>query len=344
MKNERFIYDSAWKEILENYFQSFIQFFFPEIYEEIDWGRGHEFLDKEFQKIVRDAKIEKRFVDKLVKVYRNSGEETWVLIHIEMQTQIDQTLTERMYVYNSQIYLKYKKQIMSIAVLGDKNPHWRPERFEYTLWGSHVSLQFQTIKLLDYRRNLDDLQTSLNPFAFFVIAHFITLETHQNWNKRLEWKTTITKKMIELGMPEAKAAALFRFIDFLMYLPEELEKKFTQEIHRYQEEKKMPFIAPFEKLAIKQGLEQGWQEGMQQGMQEGMQQGLEQGQEQGSLDEAREAIIDILNWRFPEISPSMKEPIRKIDDLSRLRNIRKHAIIAQSHEEFTQLFEADSQE
>lgn len=106
----------------------------------------------------------------------------------------------------------------------------------------------------------------------------------------------------------------------------------------------MPFIAPFEKLAIKQGLEQGWQEGMQQGMQEGMQQGLEQGQEQGSLDEAREAIIDILNWRFPEISPSMKEPIRKIDDLSRLRNIRKHAIIAQSHEEFTQLFEADSQE
>ncbi len=77
MKYEHIIYDSAWKEILEAYFQDFILFFLPKIYDEIDWARGYECLDKEFQKIVREAKIEKRFVDKLIKVYRQTGEETW---------------------------------------------------------------------------------------------------------------------------------------------------------------------------------------------------------------------------------------------------------------------------
>ena len=64
-------YDDPWKEALEQYFQAFIAFFFVEAHHEIDWSRGYEFLDKEFQQIVREAEIGKRFVDKLVKVWLN---------------------------------------------------------------------------------------------------------------------------------------------------------------------------------------------------------------------------------------------------------------------------------
>ncbi len=324
MKQEHIIYDSAWKEILEAYFQDFILFFFPEIYEEIDWKRGYESLDKEFQKIIREAKIEKRFVDKLIKVYRQTGEETWVLIHIEMQTQVDQALAERMYVYNSLIYLRHKKQVMSIAVLGDENSHWRPDRFAYTIWGSQVSLQFKTVKLLDYCVNIEELKSSSNPFAFFVASHLKTLETRKNMDKRLEWKKAITKHMVELGMPQEKAVSLFRFIDFLIYLPEDLEKEYTEEIHRFQEEKKMPFIAPFEEMAMKKGFERGKEEGRQEGRQE------------GSLEEAREVLLEFLEMRFMNIPSSLYDSICKIDDLSHLRDMRKNAITASSLDEFIQ--------
>lgn len=55
-KRERADNDSPWKEILEAYFPSAIQFFFPNTAATIDWTRPHVFLDKEFQKIARTAK------------------------------------------------------------------------------------------------------------------------------------------------------------------------------------------------------------------------------------------------------------------------------------------------
>jgi len=35
---------------------------------EIAWTQGQEFLDKELQKVVRDADLGRRYADKLVKV------------------------------------------------------------------------------------------------------------------------------------------------------------------------------------------------------------------------------------------------------------------------------------
>jgi hypothetical protein len=48
-------YDSPWKEALERYFKGFMAFFFPTAHAGIDWTRGYEFLDKELQRVVRDA-------------------------------------------------------------------------------------------------------------------------------------------------------------------------------------------------------------------------------------------------------------------------------------------------
>ncbi|MGI0481359.1 hypothetical protein ACN4EE_11275 [Geminocystis sp. CENA526] len=40
-------YDSPWKEALDVYFPEFIAFFFTHVYQEINWERGYETLDKE---------------------------------------------------------------------------------------------------------------------------------------------------------------------------------------------------------------------------------------------------------------------------------------------------------
>ena len=78
-------YDSPWKEALDRYFEACMAFFFLEAHADIDWARGYEMLDKELQPIVRQSKHGRRYVDKLVKVWLKSGEEKWLLIHIEVQ-------------------------------------------------------------------------------------------------------------------------------------------------------------------------------------------------------------------------------------------------------------------
>ena len=57
--------DSGWKEAIEIYFREFVSFFFPTIYDEVDLEKGYQFLDKELERVVRDAEIGKRFADKL---------------------------------------------------------------------------------------------------------------------------------------------------------------------------------------------------------------------------------------------------------------------------------------
>ncbi len=48
-------YDSPWKDMLNDYFQEFMAFFFPDVEQEIDWNRGYESLDKELRQITREA-------------------------------------------------------------------------------------------------------------------------------------------------------------------------------------------------------------------------------------------------------------------------------------------------
>src|SRR5436305_13956413 len=82
-------FDSPWKEALDCYFEAFLALLFPNVHQQIDWTRGHESLDKEFQQVVREAEVGRRYVDKLVKVWTKDGVECWVLIHVEVQTARD---------------------------------------------------------------------------------------------------------------------------------------------------------------------------------------------------------------------------------------------------------------
>lgn len=147
-------FDSPWKEIIEHYFVEFMQFFFPVAYEGIDWQRGYTFLDKELQKVVRDAETKRRQVDKLVQVYeKEGGAEAWVLIHIEVQSQTSQAFSQRMFIYNYRLFDRYAKEVVSFAILSDDSPTWRPSHFGYEKWGCKMWLDFPIAKLLDYKED-----------------------------------------------------------------------------------------------------------------------------------------------------------------------------------------------
>jgi hypothetical protein len=68
---------------------------------------------------------------------------------------------------------------------------------------------------------------------------------------------------------------IYRLTDWLMMLPEDLTKRFTEDLIKYEEEKKMPYIMSAERI----GKEKGIQQGIQQGM----------------LTDAREMVFDALD-------------------------------------------------
>jgi len=52
-------YDSPWKEILDAFFLSFMEFFIPQSLKDIDRNKKIKFLDKEFQKITKERELNK---------------------------------------------------------------------------------------------------------------------------------------------------------------------------------------------------------------------------------------------------------------------------------------------
>lgn len=146
MSEVRADYDGAWKEGIEQYFEAFLAFLFPEIQAEIDWEQGYDFLDQKLQQLIRESEIGKQFVDKLIKVWLKNGKETWLLIHLEIQSQVDTNFPRRMFSYHYRIFDRYNQEVVSLAILGDNQANWRPQEYSYGRWGCRLSLQFPIVK------------------------------------------------------------------------------------------------------------------------------------------------------------------------------------------------------
>jgi hypothetical protein len=250
-------YDSPWKEALDAYFEPFVALLFPQVHRQIDWSRGYESLDKEFQQVVREAEIGRRYVDKLVKVWTNEGVECWVLIHVEVQTTRDVEFPRRMYVYNYRVFDRYNRPVASLAVLADDDPDWRPTDFHSNLFGCESGIRFPAVKLLDFTPHEAMLEASDNPFAQVVLAHLKARQTHDDPASRHAWKVRLVRNLYERGFSPKDVRELFRVIDWLMVLPQPLVQVFWQEMDKIQEEKRMPYVTSIERLGRREGMREG---------------------------------------------------------------------------------------
>ena len=250
-------FDSPWKEALDHYFERCMAFFFPDAHADIDWSRGYEMLDKESQPIVRRSAHGRRYVDKLAKVWLRDGQERWILIHIEVQAAREGEFPRRMHIYNHRIFDRYGREVISLAILADDDPGWRPTRYEYARWGFRSLTEFPIVKLIDDAGRYQELETDPNPFAVVVLAHLKAVETRRSPEDRRAWKVRLFKGLYERGMGHEDVRRLFDFIDWVMELPRGLDDRFWDEIDAYKEEKTMRFVNIFERMGKVSGLLEG---------------------------------------------------------------------------------------
>jgi hypothetical protein len=238
-----------------------------------------------------------------VKIWLAGGDEAWVLIHVEVQAQPEAIFAQRMFVYNYRVFDRYNRVVVSLGVLADSNPVWRPDRYSHGLWGCEVGIRFPVAKLLDFRAREAELETSSNPFGVLVLAHLKTQETRQDQQTRCNWKTRLVKGLYNRGFQRDEIQQLFRLIDWMMDLPQELDRQFWQDVEQFEQEKHMPYITSIERIGRQEGERIGRQEGERSGRREGL------------LD----GIRALLELRFPSDVDTVMPEILQLNDLAVLQ-------------------------
>ena len=290
--------DSPWKEVVEHAFPEFIDFYFPNINRQIDWAYGYTFLDKELQKIARDGELGRRYVDKLVRVTTLAGEEDWLCVHIEVQGEVDPGFERRMFVYNYRIFDTYDRPVASLAVLADDDPTWRPDRFEYERLGCRHSLHFPVAKLVDYIADEGSLLANPSPFALITAAHLYTRRTRKSPARRFDAKRRLVRLLYQRNWSRQRIIDLFRVLDWMLKLPDSLERQLWQDIENIEGERNVTYVSSIERFAIERGMKKGMQQGIEQGIEKGIARGIEKGIQQGLA----QSLQRQLNRRFGPLS------------------------------------------
>jgi hypothetical protein len=288
MSDVRADLDSPWKEILRAYFPQAIAFFFPQTDALIDWSKPYEFLDKEFQAVSQDAQLGRRYADQLVKVWLKGGEQIWLLLHLEVQSQSETGFEERMFTYSIRIFDQFRQVPISLAILCDESLTWRPNRYDADYPDTSLSFRFGTAKLLDWRDRMDELESSTNPFATVVMAHLKVIETKRNVDQRKAWKFRLTRGLYEKGYDRQEILDLYRFIDWILALPEAVEREFWQELQVFEEERKVTYVTNAERF------------------------GIEKGVIQGAVQEARSLIFRLLSRRVGVLSSEVRSQVESL--------------------------------
>jgi hypothetical protein len=236
-------------------------------------------------------------------VWLLDNQEVWILIHVEVQSQYDKEFSQRMFIYNYRSFDLYQKPVISLAILGDGTKSWRPSSYQYGLGSSQLIFNFSIVKLLDYQ--WEELEQSNNIFAIVVMAHLKTKATNSNLSAREQWKWNLARLLYERGYNRKEIVDLYKVIDLMMALSEDLQLSFEEKLANYQEERKMPLLTNIERRTIEKTRKQD--------------------------------IIKLVQVRFGDIPENLIASINQIDKTSFLEQLLISTISISSLEEFAQL-------
>ena len=139
---------------------------------------------------------------------------------------------ERTYIYNYRIYDKNidrGAKVISVAILTDEDENYRPDEYLVSQWGFELRMKIPMVKIIDFKNKKElreKLETSTNPMTIVVKAQLKRYELKKADNeKKSTVKWELIRQCYESGYSKEDIRVLLKFIDWLIRLPEGLNKQ-----------------------------------------------------------------------------------------------------------------------
>ena len=327
---------------------------FPSLAIQVGRSRAARFLDKELRAVLGKSPHPRRYVDFLAEVSLKAGEPDSVLIHLEVQGSKAPGFASRMLVYHAALLQRFKRPVMSLAILADPNPSWRPRTLPSGVDGMGNRFEFPICKLSDFTDA--ELESDPNPVNLVILAERVRRRHRRDPVARREGKVALFRRMAVLmksrRYSEEQRRVLTRVLDWSIPLPEAEELVFLEHLRQIQGDTPMTYLTTFERHALRKGMEQGLEQGLERGRHEGLERGLERGLEQG-LERGRlegrqkgrkegrqegredglragwvEAVKALATVRFPDWKPAWNRHLESLDDAEVLQDWLRRATVS----------------
>ena len=299
-------HDRLFKELLETFFAEFMQLFFPEASHAIDLEHV-KFLKQE---IFTDVTVgERREVDILVETQLKE-EPGLILIHVEPQAYIQSNFNERMFIYFSRLYEKYRRKILPVALFTYDQIRDEPDRLELSFTFLDV-MRFSFYKLELKKLDWRDYIKSDNPVAAALLSK-MGFSSDEKVQVKLEFMRMLTRMKLD----PARMELLGGFFETYLKLNQQEEEEFSLELGKLDWKEAESIVQ----------ITTSWHE-------RGRTVGKAEGKIEGKVERTQEIIYKYLTNRFGMESSAVRNKVQEINDLEILDNLLAELFTANSREE-----------
>jgi hypothetical protein len=261
--------DAPRKFAIEVFLEPCLNLCFPAVHALINWSCPPQFLDTELQKLAPEHAQGGLLVDRLIQARLLTGQDVRFFIHVEVQGQPQRIFPERMWIYHYRLVDKYGPNVISLAVLADADPNWRPNVYHTELAGCIRHFEFPIFKVLDFADPVGVFERTGNPFALVIAAHQAALRTHGEPELRYEERFRLVRQLRREGLSKGEVGHLTRLLMWLTRLPREMELRFREEWDKLPSGERVMTIddlkTPWEEFAMEEGHAKGLAEGQAKG-------------------------------------------------------------------------------
>jgi len=294
--------DELWKELISGSFHDMLRSVLPEMARVADTRKPGRFLETELRRLARFTRRyssshpdSRKFVDILAEVPLLSGENAWILLHVEIQGRGGkENFPLRMYRYRCLLEGRYNRPVAGLGILVQPIPGDQTEGiYFWEGYGSRVLYEYPVFKI--YEGDEERLQKSDNPFD---LAHYAGM---QAWKQRgsdtrkLDYMKLLLAELDRRGWSHEAKMALLWFIEGVMHIEDDSAwNEWENELEKRKETGEM-YVSLMERKGIKKGVEQGIQQGK-----------IEMIREMLDAGESEDRIL-----RYARITPEQLERIRR---------------------------------
>ncbi len=302
----------------------------------IDRSRKVRFLDKELRALLGHSPRPRQHVDVLAEVPLKGAGLDWLLTHLEVQCGKVLHFAQRMLFYHAALVRRFGRPVMSLAILADPDPQWRPTELTSGIGGIGTRFEFPICKLSDFTDA--ELESDPNPVNLVILAERVLRRHRKDAVARREGKLALFRRMAAVleskRYSQEQRLVLTRVLDWSIPLPESEERVFLEQLRQMEGDTPMTYLTTFERHARREGLEEGLGKGLEKGLEKGLKKGRQEGQKDGVRLGWEEALKALVAARFPDWKPSWNLHLENINDADRLRQWHRLVMSASSGVEF----------